>query len=47
MLIDLAEGALTAAGWPTEVRTGPLMFPLGKGSRNTADVVGGGSIDGK
>lgn len=47
MLINLAEAALRSAGWRTEVLTGPLMFPLGDGVRNTADVGGGDSLDGR
>ena len=47
MLINLAKAALESVSWPTEVQTGRLMFELGDGVRNTADVVEGDSIDGK
>ena len=47
MLINLAKAALESVSWPTEVQTGRLMFELGNGVRNTADVLEGDSIDGK
>ena len=46
MLINLAKAALESVNWPTEVQTGRLMFELGDGIRNTADVQGD-SIHGK
>ena len=47
MLINLAKAALESAGWPTEVLTGRLMFELGDGIRNTADVMEDNSLDGQ
>ena len=47
MLINLAEAALKSVDWPTEVLTGRLMFHLGDGTQNTANVVERDSIDGK
>ena len=38
MLINLAKTALESVGWPAEVLTGRLMFEVGDGVRNTADV---------
>lgn len=36
MLIKLAEAALTAASWPTEVLVGRYTFKLGHNKRNVA-----------
>ena len=43
MLIKLAEAALTAADWLTEVLTGRLTFELGDTTRNTAKTGGASS----
>jgi hypothetical protein len=37
MLINLAEEAFKAAGWPTKVKSGRYMFDLANNTRNTAD----------
>ena len=47
MLINLAKAALESVGWPTDVRTGRMMFDLGDGVWNTADVVKDDSGDGE
>jgi hypothetical protein len=37
MLVRVAKDALNKVGWPTEVLTGRLMFPLGSNERNVSE----------
>ena len=45
MLISLAKAAFKHAGWPTTIRTGRQMFPLGDNCRNVASVEEAGTAD--